>query len=56
MGEDHLLRAIATRYRGMPAEQRVAQVRLLARKSPDTRAFLKKFFPEMYKEAYPDNG
>jgi len=56
MSEEHLLRAITAHYQGMPAEQRVAKVRLLARKSPETRDFLKKFFPEMYREAYPDGG
>jgi len=93
MGEEHLIAVIAKRYRAMPPEKRMVEVRNLTRQSSETRSFatlmsaffsiatpciswfyvvfnslnvrfnvrspapsprefLKKFFPDLYAEAY----
>lgn len=54
MGEEHLIAVIDKRYRGMPAEKRMVEIRKLARSSEANREFLKKFFPDLYKEAHPN--
>ena len=54
MAEEHLIAVIAKRYRAMPPEKRVVEVRKLARQSTDTREFLKKYFPDLYREAHPN--
>jgi hypothetical protein len=53
MGEEHLIQMMISRYRGMPPEKRMVEVRKLARQSPKTREFLKINFPDLYKEAHP---
>ena len=54
MAEEHLIAVMAKRYKSMPPEKRMVEVRKLARQSPQTREFLKVNFPDLYKEAYPD--
>jgi hypothetical protein len=54
MGEEHLIEAVAKRYKTMEPKKRVVEIRKLARQSPETREFLKKSFPDLYREAYPN--
>lgn len=53
--EEHLMLVMAKRYKSMPPEKRMVEIRKLARQSSDIRDFLKKNFSDMYKEAYPND-
>jgi hypothetical protein len=54
VSEEHLIQAIAGTYAKMPQVERIKKVRELVRKSASNKDFLKKFFPDMYREAYPN--
>jgi len=54
MGEEHLIQVMAKRYKAMPPEKRMVEVRKLARQSSETREFLKTNFPDLYNEAHPN--
>jgi hypothetical protein len=54
MGDEHLMQVMIKRYKTMLPEKRMVEVRKLARQSEASRKFLKDFFPEFYKEAYPN--
>lgn len=54
MGEEHLIEVIKKRYATMPVEKRMVEVRKLARQSATQRDFLKKYFPDFYREAHPN--
>lgn len=54
MSEEHLIRVIALTYAAMPPVERIKKVRELVRKSAANKDFIKKFFPAMFKEAYPN--
>ncbi len=54
MSEQHLLQMIGTTYAKLSHDERVKKIRELTRKDPTNKDFIKKFFPEMYKETYPN--
>jgi hypothetical protein len=52
--DEHLIAVMTKRYKTMAPEKRMVEVRKLARQSEASREFLKKNFPDLYKEAYPN--
>jgi hypothetical protein len=53
MSEEHLIQAIGATYTKLPLEERKKTIRQ-ACKQKSNRDFIKKYFPELYKEAYPN--
>lgn len=53
-GEEHLMEVLVKRYKTMEPKKRAVEIRKLARQSEGTREFLKKSFPDLYREAYPN--
>jgi hypothetical protein len=54
MADEHLIKVISKRYKTLSVEKRMVEIRKLARQSEANRDFLKQYFPEYYKEAYPN--
>jgi hypothetical protein len=54
MGDEHLVEVMKKRYATMVPEKRMVEIRKLARQSAGQRDFLKKYFPDFYREAYPN--
>ena len=56
MSEKHLIEAVARRFREMPRNKRVASIRKLASKSAADERFVRRYFPELFKEAFPSSA
>jgi hypothetical protein len=52
MSEKNLIDAIARRFKEMPRNKRVASIRRLAAKSAADERFVRRYFPELFNEAF----
>jgi hypothetical protein len=52
MSEKSLAVAIDQRFRAMNRRERIAKIRKLADASPEEECFIRKTFPELYREAF----
>ena len=52
MSEKTLTSAIDQRFRSMSRKERVAKIRKLAGASPEDDRFMRRTFPELYREAF----
>lgn len=52
MSQKQLASAIDQRFRSMNRKERVAKIRKLAGASPEDERFIRKTFPELYREAF----
>jgi hypothetical protein len=52
MSQKQLAAAIDKRFRSMNRRERIAKIRKLASASPEDDRFIRKTFPELYREAY----
>jgi len=52
MSEKHLIEAVARRFKEMPRKKRVASIRKLASKSAEYERFVRRNFPDLFKEAF----
>jgi hypothetical protein len=52
MPQKQLAAAIDQRFRSMNRRERVAKIRKLASASPEDDRFIRKIFPELYREAW----
>jgi hypothetical protein len=52
MSQKHLAAAIDQRFRSMNRKERIAKIRKLAGASPEDDRFIRKTFPELYREAF----
>jgi hypothetical protein len=53
VSEKHLIEAIASRYKEMKPEDRVAEIRELTSRSAEDAEFIRQKFPELFAEAFP---
>jgi predicted RNase H-like HicB family nuclease len=51
MSQKQLAAAIGRRFRSMGRKERIAKIRKLAGASPEDDRFIRKTFPELYREA-----
>jgi hypothetical protein len=56
MSQKHLIAAIDRRFRSMSRRERITKIRELAGESAEDERFIRKAFPELYREAFPANG
>jgi len=52
MSQKQLATAIDRRFRSMNRKERIAKIRKLASASPEDDRFIRKTFPELYREAF----
>jgi hypothetical protein len=52
MSQKQLAAAIDQRFRSMNRRERIAKIRKLASASPEDDRFIRKTFPELYREAF----
>jgi hypothetical protein len=52
MSQKQLAAAIDERFRAMNRRERIAKIRKLAGGSPEDDSFIRKTFPELYREAF----
>jgi len=52
MSQKQLTAAIDQRFRSMNRRERIAKIRKLAGASPEDERFIRKTFPELYREAF----
>lgn len=52
MSEKHLIEEIARRYKAMPRAARIAEIREMASRSRWDDQFVRRTFPELYREAF----
>lgn len=52
MSEKHLIEEIARRYKAMPKAARIAEIRKMASGSARDASFVRRTFPELYREAF----
>ena len=52
MSQKQLTGAIDQRFRSMNRRERIAKIRKLAGASPEDERFIRKTFPELYREAF----
>jgi hypothetical protein len=52
MSQKQLAAAIDQRFRSMNRRERIAKIRKLAGASPEDDRFIRKAFPELYREAF----
>jgi hypothetical protein len=52
MSQKQLAAAIDQRFRSMNRKDRIAKIRKLADASPEDDRFIRKTFPELYREAF----
>jgi DNA-binding transcriptional regulator YhcF (GntR family) len=52
MAAKDLAKAVAQRFAGMERRERIAKIRKLAGASPADAKFVRKTFPELYREAF----
>lgn len=52
MSQKQLAAAIDQRFRSMNRKERIAKIRKLAGASPEDERFIRKTFPELYREAF----
>ena len=52
MSQKQLTAAIDRRFRSMNRRERIAKIRKLASESPEDERFIRKTFPELYREAF----
>ena len=52
MTEADLIEEIARRYKEMPRKKRVATIRKSAAKSAADKRFFRRYFPDLYQEAF----
>lgn len=53
MSDIHLITAIAKKYGKMTVGERIKKIKKLVAKSATNDAFVRKYFPEFYSEAFP---
>ena len=53
MAEIHLLTAIAKKYAKLGVSERIKKIRKLVEKSEANEEFIRKYFPDLYEEAFP---
>ena len=56
MTEQDLIHAVADRFREMPRKKRVASIRKLASKSAADERFVRRYFPDLFREAFPSSA
>ena len=56
MSQKQLLAAMDQRFRAMKRRERMAKIRELAGASPEDDRFIRKTFPELYREAFLGNN
>ena len=56
MSEKLLIEAIARKYMEMPRKKRVAIIREFATRSAADRRFFRRYFPELFNEAFPTSA
>jgi hypothetical protein len=56
MTEQDLIDAVAKRFKEMPRKKRVTSIRKLASKSAADERFVRLYFPDLFKEAFPSSG
>jgi hypothetical protein len=52
MSQKRIVAAIDLRFRSMNRRERIARIRKLAGASPEDERFIRKTFPELYREAF----
>lgn len=52
MTEQHLIEAVAERYRAMPRAERIAEIREFVGRSLADSRFIQRAFPDLYAEAF----
>jgi hypothetical protein len=52
MSQKQLAAAVDQRFRSMKHKERIAKIRKLAGASPEDGRFIRKTFPELYREAF----
>jgi hypothetical protein len=55
MSQKQLAATIDQRFRSMSRKERIAKIRKLAGASPEDDRFIRKTFPELYREAFQTN-
>ncbi len=55
MAEKHLIEAICKRAKAMPAGERIGKIKKLVSVSAEDGKFIRKTFPELYREAFPSH-
>jgi hypothetical protein len=56
MSQKDLIAAIDRRFRSLSRGERIAKIRELAGESAEDARFIRKTFPELYREAFPAKG
>jgi hypothetical protein len=56
MSRNQLVAAIDQRFRALSRQERITKIRELAGESAKDERFIRKTFPELYREAFPANG
>ena len=56
MADIHLITAIAKRYAKLAFNERVKKVRKLVARSRSNEVFIRKYFPDLYEEAFPTSS
>jgi hypothetical protein len=56
MSQKQLIAAIDRRFRSLRRRERIAKIHELAGVSPEDNRFMRKTFPELYREAFPAKG
>ena len=53
MPEKDLIEAVRASYMQMKEAERIREIREMARKSAEDADFIRRYFPELYSEAFP---
>jgi hypothetical protein len=53
VSEKHLIESISTSYRNLGKTERVAEIRKLANRSSEDADFIRRNFPDLFEEAFP---
>jgi hypothetical protein len=56
MSQKQLVAAIEQRFRALNRRERTTKIRELAGESAEDERFIRKTFPELYREAFPANA
>jgi hypothetical protein len=56
MSQKQLVAAIDQRFRALNRQERITKIRELAGESSEDEQFIRETFPELYREAFPENG
>jgi len=56
MSQKQLVAVIDRRFRALNRQERITKMRELAGESAEDERFVRKTFPELYREAFPEKG